>query len=282
MEEDQEAVNDGCKSIFELREFVEDVETKVLMSGDADVNDCFLSIHAGAGGTESQDWVDMLLRMYERWTRTKSLRWEITDQLPGETAGTKSATVRITGEYAFGWLRTETGVHRLVRCSPFDSAKRRHTSFASVSVLPVTDDAEITINPSDIRIDTFRSGGAGGQHVNTTDSAVRITHIPSGIVVQNQSGRSQHSNKSAAMEVLRSRLYRREMERKAEERAEYVEGLGENAWGNQIRSYVLHPYQLVKDTRTGMQTAAAEDVLENGNLDHFMKAALARVGKKEK
>jgi peptide chain release factor 2 len=233
-----------------------------------------LSIHPGAGGTESQDWAQMLLRMYMRYAERKGYKMETLDYLPGEEAGIKSVTLRIEGDYAFGNLSQESGVHRLVRISPFDANKRRHTSFAAVFIFPeIDDDIEIDINPDDLRIDTYRSSGRGGQHVNVTDSAVRITHIPTRIVVQCQSERSQHKNKASAMKVLRARLYEQEKDKQLEKYEKIEDSKSDIAWGNQIRSYVLHPYRLVKDLRTRIETGDVDRVLD-GDLDDFIKASL--------
>ena len=250
-------------------------ELESLLSGEADGNDCYLEVHAGAGGTEAQDWAEMLLRMYLRWAEAHGYKTEWIEESGGEEAGLKSATVAIRGLDAYGWLKTESGVHRLVRISPFDSNARRHTSFASVWVYPVVDDKiEIEINDKDLRIDTYRSSGAGGQHVNKTDSAVRITHSPSGIVVQCQSERSQHQNRAQAFAMLRARLYEAELERR--EAATEVKNATKSdiGWGHQIRSYVLQPYQMVKDLRTGVETGNTGAVLD-GDLDRFLAAALA-------
>jgi len=254
-------------------------ELESLLSGEADGNDCFLEVHAGAGGTESQDWAEMLLRMYVRWAEHRGYKTEWIEESAGEEAGLKSATVKILGLNAYGWLKTESGVHRLVRISPFDSSARRHTSFASTWVFPVIDDAiEIEISDKDLRVDTYRASGAGGQHVNRTDSAVRITHIPTKIVVQCQAERSQHRNRAAAMSMLRARLYELEMQNREEAAQVVAAQKSEIGWGHQIRSYVLQPYRLVKDTRTGVEHTNPDAVLD-GDLDRFMSAALAaRVG----
>ncbi|MCE2510704.1 MAG: peptide chain release factor 2 [Alphaproteobacteria bacterium] len=279
VEGDQAVIAEAETVLESLRERAAKLELESLLSGEADANDCFLEVHAGAGGTESQDWAEMLLRMYVRWAEQHAFAIEWLAESPGEEAGIKSATVRIKGTNAFGWLKTESGVHRLVRISPFDSSARRHTSFASVWVYPVIDESiEVEVPDKDLRVDTYRSSGAGGQHVNKTDSAVRITHLPSNIVVQCQSNRSQHRNRAEAMNMLRARLYELELQ-KREEKAEAREAeKTEIGWGHQIRSYVLHPYQMVKDLRTGVETGNAPGVLD-GNLDPFLTASLAqRVG----
>ena len=251
-------------------------QVETLLSGEADHNDAYLEIHAGAGGTESQDWAQMLLRMYTRWAERRGCKVEVLEMQDGEQAGIKSATLLIKGQNAYGWLKTESGVHRLVRISPFDSNARRHTSFASVWVYPVVDDSiKIEINDGDVRTDTYRSSGSGGQHVNTTDSAVRLTHIPTGIAVACQSERSQHKNRATAWEMLRSRLYEAEL-KKREEAAMATEATKTDiGWGHQIRSYVLQPYQLVKDLRTGHESTSPGLVLD-GDLDPFMEASLAQ------
>lgn len=258
-----------------------EAELAALLSGEADGNDCYVQINAGEGGTESQDWASILRRMYVRWAEKRGYQVEELDEREGEEAGIKSATLQIKGENAYGWLKSETGVHRLVRISPFDSSARRHTSFSSVSVSPVIDDKiEIEINPSDVRTDTYRASGAGGQHVNRTDSAVRLTHIPTNIVVQCQSGRSQHQNRDEAWRMLRSKLYELELQkRKAVADARYADksAIG---FGHQIRSYVLQPYQMVKDLRTEVETSDTEGVL-NGDIDRFLTASLAASVAKE-
>ncbi|HSM41390.1 MAG TPA: peptide chain release factor 2, partial [Afifellaceae bacterium] len=251
-------------------------QVEALLSGEADGNDCFVDVHAGAGGTESQDWAQMLLRMYVRWAEQNGFKVEIQSSNPGEEAGIKGATILVKGENAYGWLKTESGVHRLVRISPFDSQARRHTSFASVWVYPVVDDSiEIDVSEADVRIDTYRASGAGGQHVNTTDSAVRITHIPSGIVVQCQNERSQHKNRATAWSMLRARLYEEELKKREEAASAEAASKTDIGWGHQIRSYVLQPYQMVKDLRTGVESTNPTVVLD-GDIDPFMEAALAQ------
>ncbi len=244
------------------------------MNDEADQNNSFLEIHAGAGGTESQDWAEMLQRMYVRWAESKEFDISLLQESKGEEAGIKSSTLKISGDYVYGWLKRESGIHRLVRISPFDSNKRRHTSFASIWVYPEIDDkVEIEINEGDLRIDTYRASGAGGQHVNKTDSAVRITHIPTHIVVQCQSGRSQHKNKSNAMAMLKSRLYELELQKRKEEENKINSEKKDIGWGNQIRSYVLHPYKLIKDLRTNYESSNVSDVLD-GNIDKFLEKSL--------
>jgi peptide chain release factor 2 len=278
-EGDQTVVADAEAMLRSLLEEAEHRQTESMLSGEADANDCYLEIHAGAGGTESQDWAQMLFRMYSRWAERNRYKTEVLQFNEGEEAGIKSATLLVKGPNAYGWLKTESGVHRLVRISPFDSNARRHTSFASVWVYPVIDDSiEIEIAESDVRTDTFRASGAGGQHVNTTDSAIRLTHIPTGIVVQCQSDRSQHRNRAEAWRMLRARLYERELEKREEAAMASAASKTSIGWGHQIRSYVLQPYQLVKDLRTGVESTNPADVL-NGGIDAFMEAALAqRVG----
>lgn len=273
-EGDQETVTDAEKTIQGLSAEIDKMSINALLSGDMDANDTFVEVHSGAGGTESQDWASMLLRMYTRWAEARGFKVEMQEYSAGEEAGIKSATILVKGENAYGWLKTETGVHRLVRISPYDSNARRHTSFSSVGVYPVIDDnIEIEIQDKDIRIDTYRSSGAGGQHVNTTDSAVRITHFPTGIVVTS-SEKSQHQNRANAMKALRARLYDMEMKKREDAAASAHDGKTDIGWGHQIRSYVLQPYQLVKDLRTGVESTAPSDVLD-GALDPFMEAALA-------
>lgn len=258
---------------------VEALELQRMLSGEVDINNAFLEIHPGAGGTESQDWAEMLLRMYLRWCESHGLKIEMNDYQPGDEAGCKSVTIRVEGEFAYGRLKTESGVHRLVRISPFDASARRHTSFSSVFVYPEVDESiDVAIDDKDLRIDTFRASGAGGQHVNKTSSAIRITHFPTGIVVQCQNGRSQHRNKDEAMNMLKARLYQLELDKRAEDAKVVNDAKSEIGWGRQIRSYVLHPYRMVKDLRTGVEKGAADAVLD-GDLDDFIKAALSqRVG----
>lgn len=275
-ENDQSIIDEAENTIRECQAIAARKQVESLLSGEADENDTYLEVHSGAGGTESQDWTSMLHRMYIRWAERNKFKVEILEETDGEEAGLKSATILVKGHNAYGWLKTESGVHRLVRISPFDSNARRHTSFASVWVYPVVDDRiSIEINESDCRIDTFRASGAGGQHVNRTESAVRITHNPTGIVVACQQQRSQHKNKETAWNMLRARLYELEL-KKREEKANAVEASKTDiGWGHQIRSYVLQPYQLVKDLRTGAQSTSPSDVLD-GDLDQFMEAALAQ------
>jgi peptide chain release factor 2 len=250
-------------------------QVEAMLSGEADGNDTYVEVHSGAGGTESQDWANMLLRMYTRWAERQRFKVELLEVHDGEEAGIKSATILVKGHNAYGWLKTESGVHRLVRISPYDSNARRHTSFSSIWVYPVVDDSiNIEINESDCRIDTYRSSGAGGQHVNTTDSAVRITHMPSGIVVQCQQERSQHKNRATAWDMLRARLYEAELKKREDAANAEAASKTDIGWGHQIRSYVLQPYQLVKDLRTGVASTAPDDVLD-GDISEFMEAALA-------
>ena len=250
-------------------------ELQTLLSGEADANDCYLEVHAGAGGTEAQDWAEMLLRMYTRWAESKGYKIEWLEESAGEEAGLKSSTIRISGHNAYGWLKTESGVHRLVRISPYDSSARRHTSFSSIWIYPVIDDKiEIEIQDKDLRVDTYRASGAGGQHVNKTDSAIRLTHLPTNIVVQCQNDRSQHKNRAAAMSMLKARLYEAELQKREEESQAQHDAKTDIGWGHQIRSYVLQPYQMVKDLRTEVETSNTQGVLD-GDLDDFMAAALA-------
>ena len=275
-EGDADVEREGLDTLAWLADRADRDKVQALLSGEADGYDTYLQINAGAGGTESQDWADMLLRMYARWAERRGYKVETVEYAAGDQAGIKSATLLIKGENAYGYAKTESGVHRLVRISPYDSSARRHTSFSSVWVYPVIDDdIDIEINPSDLKIDTYRASGAGGQHVNTTDSAVRITHQPTGIVVASQNDRSQHKNRATAMNMLKARLFEREMaEREAAASGEYQEK-SEIGWGHQIRSYVLQPYQMVKDLRTGVQSPTPDDVLD-GALDPFISAALAQ------
>ncbi len=276
MEGDETVVADACAALERLRVEVSRRQISALLSGEADANDAYVEINSGAGGTESQDWAAMLLRMYTRWAEQHGYKVEALEVHDGEEAGIKSATLQVKGENAYGWLKTEAGVHRLVRISPFDSNARRHTSFASVWVYPVIDESiDIEIDESQCRVDTYRASGAGGQHVNTTDSAVRITHIPTGIVVQCQNERSQHKNRATAWGMLRARLYERELQKREEQAAQEASAKTDIGWGHQIRSYVLQPYQLVKDLRTGAQSTNPQAVLD-GDLDAFMEATLAQ------
>jgi peptide chain release factor 2 len=275
-EGDASIVTDAENSIRDLKTEIARRQVESLLSGEADANDCYLEVHSGAGGTESQDWASMLLRMYTRWAERKGMKVEMLEFQDGDTAGIKSATLHIKGHNAYGWMKTESGVHRLVRISPYDSNARRHTSFSSAWVYPVVDDSiDVDVKESDCRIDTYRSSGAGGQHVNTTDSAVRITHNPTGIVVQCQADRSQHKNRATAWSMLRARLYENELEKRESEANKEQATKTDIGWGHQIRSYVLQPYQLVKDLRTGAESPSPQDVLD-GDLDGFMEAALAQ------
>ncbi len=275
-ENDTAMVEDGEAQLKALRDRAAEQEMKSLLSGEADANDAYLEINAGAGGTESQDWAQMLLRMYTRWAERSGRKVEVIGISDGETAGIRSATILVKGDNAYGWLKTETGVHRLVRISPFDSNARRHTSFSSVWVYPVIDDSiEVEVQEKDVRIDVYRASGAGGQHVNKTESAVRITHLPTGIVVACQNDRSQHKNRATAWNMLRARLYEHEL-KKREAAADALNAQKTDiGWGHQIRSYVLQPYQLVKDLRTGVTSTSPRDVLD-GELDNFMQASLAQ------
>ena len=275
-EGDAEIVSEAEQALFELQKQTAKEQLQTLLSGEADANDSYIEIHSGAGGTESQDWAQMLTRMYTRWAESKGHKVEVMEINPGEEAGYKSATLLIKGRNAYGWLKTESGVHRLVRISPYDSAARRHTSFASAWVYPVIDDSiTIEINDNDVRIDTYRASGAGGQHVNKTDSAVRITHIPSNIVVQCQNDRSQHKNRATAWSMLRARLYEAELQRREEEAQAEAANKSDIGWGHQIRSYVLQPYQMVKDLRTSVESSNPSAVLD-GDIDLFLEAALAQ------
>jgi peptide chain release factor 2 len=275
-EGDADIVRESEAALAALATEAERMEVETLLSGEADSNDAYIEVHAGAGGTESQDWASMLQRMYMRWAEKKGYSVSLIEETSGDEAGIKSTTIEIKGHNAYGWAKTESGVHRLVRISPFDSNARRHTSFASVGCYPVVDDAiEVDVSEADVRIDTFRASGAGGQHVNTTDSAVRITHLPTNIVVQCQNQRSQHKNRATAWAMLRARLYELELQRREEEANANAEQKTEIGWGHQIRSYVLQPYQMVKDLRTGVESGNPSSVLD-GALDNFMEAALAQ------
>lgn len=275
-EDDQETLAELQEDLLTLSNALDKLEFEILLSGEDDKCSAILNINAGAGGTEACDWVQMLARMYIRWAEAKGFSTRTVDFLSGEEAGLKNVTIMIEGRFAYGWLKTEIGVHRLVRISPFDSARRRHTSFASVDVIPeIEGEISIVINPSDLRIDTYRSSGAGGQHVNVTDSAVRITHLPTGVVAQCQNERSQFKNKSTAMKVLKARLHERELREKEQERAKKNQKKMEIAWGSQIRSYVLYPYSLVKDHRTAFQTSNTQAVMD-GNIDQFIEAYLRK------
>ena len=272
-ENEESLIEESETELKKLSENLKIYQLECFFSGEADKNDCYLEIHAGAGGTEAQDWSQMLLRMYTRWAEKHKYKMELIEESIGDEAGIKSSTIRISGAKAYGWLKSESGIHRLVRISPFDSNARRHTSFASVGVYPVVDDSiNIEINESDLRIDTYRSSGAGGQHVNKTESAIRITHIPTGIVVQCQTDRSQHRNRAIAFEMLRSRLYELEL-RKKEEQANSQEK-DEIGWGHQIRSYVMQPYQMVKDLRTGFESGNVAAVMD-GEINDFLRASLS-------
>ncbi|MBL0941256.1 MAG: peptide chain release factor 2 [Alphaproteobacteria bacterium] len=274
-EKDEEIIAEGEQDLKELSVRVERVRLESLLSGEADNNDCYLEVHAGAGGTEAQDWALMLMRMYARWAEAHHYKVEWLEESAGDGAGIKSCTLKIVGLRAYGWLKTENGVHRLVRISPFDSSSRRHTSFASIRIYPVIDDnINIVVEEKDIRVDTYRSSGAGGQHVNTTDSAVRITHLPTNIAVQCQNDRSQHRNRAQAMDMLKARLFELELQKREQVAQQDHAAKTDIGWGHQIRSYVLHPYQMVKDLRTSIEKGNAQGVLD-GDLDPFLEAALA-------
>ena len=275
-ENDEDMLLELQRNLENLQNTVKHAELEALLSGEADGNDTYLEVHAGSGGTEAMDWAQMLLRMYTRWAENHHYKVEYIEETEGDVAGIKSATIKIGGHNAYGWLKSESGVHRLVRISPFDSAARRHTSFASIGVYPVVDDnIQIEINEADCRIDTYRASGAGGQHINKTDSAVRITHIPTGIVVSSQTQRSQFQNRDNCWKMLRARLYEREMQKRADKAQEMRDNQGDNGWGYQIRSYVLQPYRLIKDLRTDAETADVKGVLD-GDIDIFLSAALAQ------
>lgn len=275
MENEESLLDEAAQALTSLAKKAHQAELEALLSGEADGNDCFVEIHPGAGGTEAQDWAEMLLRMYTRWAQSQNMKVDVLEVEAGDGAGIKSATIKVKGENAYGWLKTESGVHRLVRISPFDSNAKRHTSFSSVWIYPEIDDSiDIDINESDCRVDTYRASGAGGQHVNKTDSAVRITHEPTGIVVQCQNDRSQHKNRSQAWDMLRARLYERELQIREEAAQAEADNKAEIGWGHQIRSYVLQPYQLVKDLRTGAETSDTRGVLD-GKIDLFLSASLS-------
>ncbi len=278
MEENNKTIlKETENNIVTLHKNIKKNEIKCFLSNEADSLDAYLEIHAGAGGTESQDWAEMLRRMYMKWTSSKNYKFQLISEHKGDEAGIKSSTIKIDGNYVYGFLKSESGIHRLVRISPFDSGARRHTSFASVWVYPVIDDnIKIEIAEKDLRIDTFRSSGAGGQHVNTTDSAVRITHIPSKIVVQCQSDRSQHKNKETCMNMLKARLYEHELKKKEQEIKSTEETKSDIGWGHQIRSYVLHPYRMVKDNRTNFESSSPDKVL-NGEIDEFLESSLYKI-----
>ncbi|MEQ8229647.1 MAG: peptide chain release factor 2 [Rhodospirillales bacterium] len=275
-EDDGDIVAEAEAVLNALKSRADAAELETLLSGEADANDCYVEVHAGAGGTEAQDWAEMLLRMYARWAEAHGYKVEWLEESPGEEAGIKSATLKISGHNAYGWMKTESGVHRLVRISPYDSSARRHTSFASAWIYPVIDDTiEVVIEDKDLRVDTYRASGAGGQHVNKTDSAIRITHIPTNIVVQCQNDRSQHKNRAQAFAMLKARLYEFELRKREEEAQAQADAKTDIGWGHQIRSYVLQPYQMVKDLRTEVETSNTQAVLD-GDLDQFMAAALAQ------
>ena len=280
-EEDENMLTELLQNLVMMQSKAKRAELESLLSGEADANDTYLEVHAGSGGTEAMDWAQMLLRMYVRWAENHAYKVEYIEETEGDIAGIKSATIKISGHNAYGWLKTESGVHRLVRISPFDSAARRHTSFASIGVYPVIDDnIQIDINPADCRIDTYRASGAGGQHINKTDSAVRITHIPTGIVVSSQTQRSQFQNRDNCWKMLRARLYELEMQKKNDEAQIARDNQGDNGWGYQIRSYVLQPYRLIKDLRTGVENSDCKAVLD-GDIDLFLSASLASKIKSE-
>lgn len=275
MEDDNQMLDDAYKNLSLLLENVKKQELEALLSGEADSNDCFLEVHSGSGGTEACDWAEMLLRMYSRWAGQHNCKVEYVEETAGDVAGIKSATIKISGLNSYGWLKSESGVHRLVRISPFDSNARRHTSFASIWVYPVVDDTiEVDLQDKDCRVDTYRASGAGGQHVNKTDSAVRITHIPTGIVVQCQNQRSQLQNRESCWKMLKARLYELELKNREEKSQEVEAGKSDIGWGHQIRSYVLQPYQMVKDLRTGAENTDSKAVLD-GDIDKFLAASLA-------
>ena len=276
-EKNQSIIKEVLESIIKLKKTAKENETKCFLSNETDSLDCYVEIHAGAGGTESQDWAEMLRRMYLKWSDIKGFKSELISEHKGDEAGIKSSTIKIEGDYVFGWLKSESGIHRLVRISPFDSGARRHTSFASVWMYPIVDEnIDIEIIEKDLRIDTYRSSGAGGQHVNTTDSAVRITHLPTKIVVQCQNERSQHKNKETCMNMLKARLYDFEMKKKEKDSQNLESSKSEIGWGHQIRSYVLHPYRMVKDNRTNFESSNPDKVLD-GEIDDFLESSLYKV-----
>jgi peptide chain release factor 2 len=280
LEDDNQVINDAVASLKLLAQLAAKMQLESLLSGEADGNDAYLEVHAGSGGTEAQDWAQMLLRMYIRWAEKRGFKIELQNQSDGEEAGIKSATIKIEGPQAYGWLKSESGVHRLVRISPFDSNDRRHTSFSSVGVSPVVDDTiDVTIEEKDLKVDTYRASGAGGQHVNKTDSAVRITHVPTGIIVACQQERSQHKNRDKAMSMLKSRIYEMELQKREDAKSAAHGEKSDIGWGHQIRSYVLQPYQMVKDLRTEYENTDAYGVLE-GDLDGFLEAYLAMASDK--
>ena len=273
-ESDEETLVEVSSELVDVGDVLENIELKHMLGDRADRTSAILTIHAGAGGTEAQDWAQMLMRMYGRWSERRGFKTETLDLSPGDTAGNKSATIEVNGDYAFGYLKAEIGVHRLVRISPFDSANRRHTSFASVFVYPeASGDIEVDIKPDELRVDTYRAGGAGGQHVNKTDSAVRMTHIPTGITVQCQNERSQHKNRNSALKILKARLYQHYKDLEDEKKAELESGMKKIEWGSQIRNYVFQPHQMIKDVRTGLETSDIQGVMD-GKIDDFIKAFL--------
>ena len=273
-EDDEKLISEINKNTNQLIKKVRKKEFESFLSGEVDSNSCFLEVHSGAGGVEAQDWAEMLVRMYTRWCEKKKFNFEILEENSGDEAGIKSLTMKIDGDYAYGWLKKESGIHRLVRISPFDSNSRRHTSFASVWIYPFIDEKiEVNMNEKDLRIDTYRASGAGGQHVNKTDSAVRITHLPTKIVVQCQNNRSQHKNKATALSMLKARLYEMELQKKESEQQSKNQNKSEIGWGRQIRSYIMHPYKMVKDLRNNTETSNCNSVLD-GNIDIFLEAAL--------
>ena len=276
-EKNQSIINEVIENLKNLKKIAKKNETKCFLSNESDSLNCYIEIHAGAGGTESQDWAEMLRRMYLKWSVIKNFKSQLISEHKGDEAGVKSTTIKIEGDYVFGWLKAESGIHRLVRISPFDSGARRHTSFASVWIYPVVDEnIDIEIVEKDLRIDTYRSSGAGGQHVNTTDSAVRITHIPSKIVVQCQNERSQHKNKDTCMNMLKARLYDFEMKKREKENQSIESSKSEIGWGHQIRSYVLHPYRMVKDNRTNFESSNPDKILD-GEIDDFLESSLYKI-----